>query len=74
MTASEQYALGLAEGRRYAEQDRDEGNTGEVTYWLQSFRDDVESATARHTRARALGVLRGYREGIRSEVNGKWGT
>jgi len=72
---AEEYTLGRDEGLRYAEQDLTEDyGRGIASYWLEWFRDDIEHATTRENRARAIGTLRGYREGVRTQLGGRWGT
>jgi hypothetical protein len=68
-----QYEAGLAEGRAWGEQDvREQG--GMTTYWLTEFRTEAETCRTRGARARQLGVLRGYRESVRTQHGGRWGT
>jgi hypothetical protein len=68
------YRAGVDDGRRWAQQDLD---AHAVTYWLETLRAEVETwRTIGHapTRAYYLGAYRGYREIIRTEREGKWGT
>lgn len=68
-----EYVTGYEEGLRYAEQDLRDGN-GTTNYWIGFFRDDIEQATTRGNRARAIGVLRGYRDAVRTQLGGRWGS
>lgn len=69
---ADQYATGKSEGIAWGEQDTREGESRD--YWLDYFRGDYETATTRGERARMLGVLRGYREVVRTQLGGRWGS
>lgn len=66
------YAYGVDEGHAWGEQDVVLG-LGTMSEWLRCARDDVRSASTRESRAFALGYLRGYRDAVRTNVNGRWG-
>ena len=69
------YRAGFDDGRRWAEQDANEGTR---TYWLETFRAEVETFRVIGSRglwAYYLGVLRGYRESTRTQDSkGEWGA
>lgn len=69
---ADKYADGKAEGRAWGEQDMREGES--TSYWLMFFQADYETATTPGERARMLGVLRGYREVVRTLLGGRWGS
>lgn len=66
------YAHGRDEGHAWGEQDVVLG-LGTMSEWLRAAREDVTTASTRESRAFALGYLRGYREAVRTNVNGRWG-
>lgn len=70
---ADQYATGKSEGLAWGEQDMTEG-TGLGAYWLGQFSVDMETASHRGERARMLGVMRGYREAVRTQLGGRWGV
>jgi hypothetical protein len=72
------YRAGVDDGRRWAQQDLD---AYAVTHSLEMLRGEVETwrkiasgNATRAARAYYLGAYRGYREVIRTEREGKWGT
>jgi hypothetical protein len=73
------YRAGVDDGRRWAQQDLD---AHAVTYWHETLRAECETFRAlasggtisRSARAYYVGALRGYREVIRTEREGKWST
>lgn len=68
---AQEFAHGVDDGRLWAEQDRDALAT---SYWLETFRAEAVNAIGRNGRAYYLGVMRGYRETVRTLRNGRWGT
>lgn len=73
LSVAEEYATGVSEGVLWAEQDLSEGG-GHVSCWLAAFKADADVTGDRAHRARMLGVLRGYRSVVRTQLGGRWGT
>lgn len=74
-TPAREYAQGCADGERWA--DEDAGNYEPASYWLETFRAEVETfrGMSRGAYAYYLGALRGYRGRVRTQdTRGRWGT
>jgi hypothetical protein len=67
-----EYAAGVDDGRAYAETDR--AGYEPAGYWLDTFAEEIRNAPTRGLKAYYLGALRGYREVVRTQREGKWGT
>lgn len=65
MTPAEHYSAGRAEGARWAEHDA-QFDRALITETLLEAREEVSNAIRRGERAYWLGILRGYREGVRT--------
>jgi hypothetical protein len=67
------YRAGFDDGRAWASADLQAREP--VAFWLETFRDEVRAAPTLGLRAYYLGVLRGYRERVRTQdTKGRWGT
>lgn len=73
MSSTTEYNAGCAQGRRLGEYDLAQ-MTATHHDSLVTFRESAYTAGVRDSRAYWLGVLRGYRQAVRTQARGRWGT
>lgn len=70
---ADEYAHGRSEGYAQGEVDMADG-LGVATLRINDMTERMQTTTSRRLRAFMLGYLRGYREVVRTLMNGRWGT